>query len=110
MTLVICPGISISATNFPSFPLETSLSITTTRLSYCRPTAASEPSLLTENWRGKDPPAGASWSKVSLPVHPSMAQLCSVSEGILVLLVGSKLGMSKSVALRADVRRNFPSG
>jgi hypothetical protein len=64
--------------------------------------------LLTENWRGNEPPAGASCWKVRLPVAGSMIQLCSVSEGISVLFVGSKFGISNRVALRDAVRRFFP--
>jgi len=101
---------SISATKSPNVPSSTFLLMITTRLSSCSPTAARVPSLFTENWRGKEPPAGASWWNSSSPVRGSMIQLCSVSEGISVLLVGSKLGMSKSVALRAEVRRYFLSG
>lgn len=39
-----------------------------------------------------------------------MAQLWSVSEGILVLFFGSKFSIWKSVALREEVRRNLLSG
>ena len=46
----------------------------------------------------------------SFPVASSMAQVWSVSDGILVLFVGSKLSMSNSVALREEVTRNLWSG
>jgi hypothetical protein len=39
-----------------------------------------------------------------------MAQDWSVSEGILVPFLGSKLAIWKSVALREEVRRNLLSG
>lgn len=100
----------ISATKSPHVPSSTLRAIMATLAPYCRPTAASEPSLLTENWRGYEPPAGASSSKVSAPVAGSMIQLCSESEAISVLLEGSQLGMLKSGALRSEVRTYLPSG
>lgn len=110
MTLVTCPGISISATNSPKVPSSTFRSTITTLESSCKPTAASVPALFTENWRGNEPPAGESCLKVSFPVYGLMAQLWRVSDGILVLFVGSKLGIENSVALREEVSRNLPSG
>lgn len=110
MALVISPAISTLATKSPNFPLFTSLCTITTLLSLCNPTAANVPALFTENCLGNLPPDGASCTNESFPVASSMAQLCSVSEGILVLLVGSKLSIWKRVALREDVRRNLWSG
>jgi hypothetical protein len=43
-------------------------------------------------------------------VEASMAHDWSVSEGSLVLLLGSKLAIWKSVAFREEVRRNLLSG
>jgi hypothetical protein len=103
-------SIRIEATKSPNVPLDTSRSITTTRPSDCNPTAARVPFLLTENCLGKRPPAGASCLKVKFPVAWSIAQTWRVSDGILVLLVGSKLGISKVETLRHEVRRNLWSG
>jgi hypothetical protein len=103
-------SIRIEATKSPNVPLDTSRSITTTRPSDCNPTTARVPFLLTENCLGKRPPAEASCLKVSFPVPWSIAQTWRVSDGILVLFVGSKLGISKVETLRHEVRRNLWSG
>ena len=110
MTLVISPAIFIDARNFPKVPSTTFRSIITTLESLCSPTAARVPFLFKENWRGKDPPAGASCTNVSFPVDESMAHDCKVSEGIFVLFLGSKFRILNNGALREDVKKNFPSG
>lgn len=110
ITLVTSPGTSTSATNLPNLPLTTSRSTTTTRALSCNPTAASPPSLLTENCLGNDPPAGANCRNVSSPVRASMPQLCSESDAMDVPLLGSKFGIVKALSLRQEVRKYLLSG
>jgi hypothetical protein len=100
----------IEATKSSNVPSGTSRLITTTRPSDCNPTAARVPFLLRENCLGKRPPAGASCLKVRFPVAWLIAQTWRVSDGILVLLVGSKLAISKVETLRHEVRTNLWSG
>lgn len=110
MTDVICPAISISATKSRYKPVSISLWTMTTRLLYCRPTAASVPFLLIENCRGNDPPAGKSCSSVNFPESPSILHVWRLSDGNFVLFLGSKLRISKRESFRDDVRTNLWSG
>lgn len=84
--------------------------MSTTRPSFCSPTATSVPALFMEKWRGKRPPAGTSWIASRAPVAASMAKLMRGSEGIAVLLPASKLGTLRLFSLREETTAKFWSG
>lgn len=101
------PGISVSATALPIWPVAVSRSKTTTRPSAWRPTATRVPSLLNEKWRGLTPPAGAVWTCVRAPVSGSTEKVMSGSEGTVVPLASVN---SRLLSRREERVMNLLSG
>ena len=108
-TQVTFPPPTHLATGLPTVPKATSLSNTTTLLSYCNPTANKSPHLLSEKCLGNIPPAGQSWICLSEPSF-CKAKVDNESEGMEVVLWRDGFGMSKEVLLRFETMRKRLSG
>ncbi|CCF34580.1 hypothetical protein CH063_06547 [Colletotrichum higginsianum] len=77
--------------------------MTTVRL-FWWPMARRSPALLMENWRGDQPPEGASWTSSSVP-SSLMAKVDMVSEG-----PEPRTGESRKDTSRLETMMNFWSG
>lgn len=109
LTQVICPSTPTPATLLPINPLLTFRASTTTSPLSCKPTATKSPTAFSENWRGKLPPAGASWTKDNVP-STFRRKVERESEGMRVLFFGSGFGRWKEVLLRFEIMRYLLSG
>lgn len=111
ITQVTFPPPTHLATGFPTIPNATSLSKTTTLLSYCMPTASKSPNLFIEKWRGNIPPEGQSCMCFRVPSF-WREKVERESEGMEVVLWGEDEGegMWKEVLLRLEIIRKRLSG